>query len=493
MKSYRDIVTGIKKCIKEAVAHENNELALQLLQMCGSVLYHTNQQYADDELENYLKLISKKEFGDAEDTIKVNKNRVLFFDGFGLNSRGLAQIYLKALCKYKEVIYVVDENRSDSLPDVKRIIEDNNSQIVFLNENENLLEKSRQLKGVIDKYKPEHLMLYTTPSDVMAMIVFIHYCGTVKRYLINLTDHAFWLGKSAFDLCIEFRDYGASISHQCRGIEKEKIVKLPFYPIIDTECEFLGYPFPYDEENQIIIFSGGSVYKTISKDNLYYRMVEHLVKSYEKIIFWYAGDKCCKKMKALIKKYPNRIFFTSERPDLYQVLRHSMLYLNTYPLGGGLMMQYAVNAGTVPLSLIYDDSMRGILQEGTGLQIFFDNVEDLYRETDHLITDKQYYHQQSEKLRDTIIIEPQNFEKQLLNILERGKNDFEIKIKEIDTTKFLNMYKDNIRLPDIYRLIVSVRCTLLIKQYPIEYLLGSFWNAYDLIKRKLLKLVNVND
>lgn len=58
-----------------------------------------------------------------------------------------------------------------------------------------------------------------------------------------MTDHAFWLGRFAFDYCIEFRVYGYNISIQKRKIEKEKILMLPYYPVIRKE-KYQGLPFP---------------------------------------------------------------------------------------------------------------------------------------------------------------------------------------------------------------------------------------------------------
>ena len=66
-------------------------------------------------------------------------------------------------------------------------------------------------------------------------------------------------------------------------------------------------------------------------------------------------------MKKIIRKYPGRAFLTAERKDLFQVMEHCFFYLNTFPLVGGLMMQYAVAAEKIPLTLRYNNDGSGIL------------------------------------------------------------------------------------------------------------------------------------
>lgn len=71
----------------------------------------------------------------------------------------------------------------------------------------------------------------------------MRYAGCMKRYQINLTDHAFWLGAHAFDYVLEFRDFGANVSRQYHHIAPHKILKQPYYPYIDRTLSFQGFPF----------------------------------------------------------------------------------------------------------------------------------------------------------------------------------------------------------------------------------------------------------
>ncbi len=78
--------------------------------------------------------------------------------------------------------------------------------------------------------------------------------GIIDRYLIDLTDHAFWLGKSAADYFLGSRDMSASLQYFQRGIEKQNMIKLGVNLIINEYNDHTGLPF-----NPLItdyIFSG---------------------------------------------------------------------------------------------------------------------------------------------------------------------------------------------------------------------------------------------
>ena len=97
-----------KKAISRCINNKRYDDALSLISLCASLLYQTNIYYVDNDLENALRIISQKliinSFSNKD--YNANEDSLVFYDGFGLNDRGLIQIYLKALCKIKKVIYV---------------------------------------------------------------------------------------------------------------------------------------------------------------------------------------------------------------------------------------------------------------------------------------------------------------------------------------------------------------------------------------------------
>ena len=103
------IVDKLKCGIKSEIRKKNYEAALELILNCANILYQTNLYYVDEDLEGYLKEIANKM--EILSPIGEKTDVIFFYDGFGLNSRGLAQIYIKALCQIKKVIYITYEDR----------------------------------------------------------------------------------------------------------------------------------------------------------------------------------------------------------------------------------------------------------------------------------------------------------------------------------------------------------------------------------------------
>jgi hypothetical protein len=57
-----------------------------------------------------------------------------------------------------------------------------------------------------------------------------------------------------------------------------------------------------------IIFSGGSLYKTLGGNNKYYSMIDSILKKYTNTIFLYAGTGDSTKINELMKKMARASF-----------------------------------------------------------------------------------------------------------------------------------------------------------------------------------------
>lgn len=455
------IIERLRINIKKALFKNKTEKALEIMRVLAKLLYFLNQEYKDDNLESELNHVVENLFGSVTEQIKgtdsdYNENKVIFYDGFGLNSRGLALIYLKALLQRRYVIYVVDKRRETFIPDIIKLLQEHQAKIVYLH-GRSAIDDCYELKQIIEENRPGHLFLYTTPWDISGISVFNYYNDKrVTRYQINLTDHAFWLGVNAFDYCIEFRDYGAYISNEFRGIRIDKLRLLPYYPIIDYNKEFEGIPFEFDSSRQKLIFSGGSLYKTLGADNLYYQFVRHMLNTHPEVVFWYAGEGDDSQLRLLMHDYPRRVHHTKERKDLYQVLLHSYMYLNTYPMVGGLMFQYAAIAGKVPLTLKYDDCANDCLIGQSQLGVEFDALDAFYDEMERLLSDPEYASKKGEALKSAVISQ-REFEDELEKIMRGEHTKFPIALKQIDTSGFQKTYIERLTLKDLHEIMIDRR------------------------------------
>ena len=157
--------------------------------------------------------------------------------------------------------------------------------------------------------------------------------------------------------------------------------------------------------------------------------------------------------KKILDKYPKRAFYTAERSDLYQVLKHSRFYLRTYPICGGLMYQYAASAGKVPVTLRFDECADGFLLNQKDLNIEFSDINLLFEEIDKLLCNDGYC-KQKEELMTKAVISKKEFEDTLCDILN-GKNGVNIKISNFDTNKFRGEYIKKMSTADIDMLLIN--------------------------------------
>lgn len=476
----------VRNDIKECLIEKKYEDALILIRMSADIAYYYNQFYSDDILEGYLAEISKNILHDIE-IKQTEKNNMLFYDGFGLNNRGLIQIYLKALCKIGKVVYVTNYKYRNSIPDVLNILDDNDGISIFIKD-ESFINQINFVDDIIAKYKPANMFMYTYPHDVVIPVVFNKYAGLIKRYQINLTDHAFWLGKNSFDYCIEFRDWGLSLSYYYRGIDKSKLVMLPYYPNINWEQEFLGYPFPFDENKQRFIFSGGQLYKTLlGGDTSYYKIVDEILSKYEDIIFWYAGSGDRSEMDKLVNKYQDRVYLTEERKDFFQIMQRCKFYLSTYPICGGLMFQYAAAAGKIPITLKNGDFTGGFLFNQDRLKIEFAELDALLKEVDILLNDEKYLKYKNEIMLQSVMT-LQMFEDEVKNLVNYGRSNIKYSLIKYDIENFKLDYYNSMNVYRLARLVSRYKKWIIISKYKYLFIWGRTLRLYDNIL-KLKKFI----
>jgi hypothetical protein len=446
-------IEGLKAQLKLKIQNKEWEKALRIIITASALLYKTNIYYKDEDLERAISIISAEmNLVKNTDSWEANPENVIFYDGFGFDQRGLIQIYLRALCPIKKVIYITLPQYKDRIPNVLNLLEQYGGEVYFL-ELPTYEVGVVRLNEIVQKVKPMHFFFYSYPTDVVGTTVMAAYKELMKRYLINLTDHAFWLGENMIDVCIEFRNIGAQISDIYRGIPKDKMIMIPYYPIVDEKEEFLGFPFEV-KQNQKVIFSGGSLYKTLGDDNKYYKMVSGILEKYPDVIFWYAGIGDRRQMDKIIERYPGRAFITEERSDLFQVLKHCYFYLSTYPMPGGLMFQYAVRAGKVPVTLKYDDLIDGALLNQSELNIEFDTLEEVYNEIDRLFRDEDYNASKGESLKDAVISEG-TFNEEIAKLLNGEAGSFPIHYGYIDVSHFQKFYMESITKVDFIQEVLT--------------------------------------
>ena len=186
-------------------------------------------------------------------------------------------------------------------------------------------------------------------------------------------------------------------------------------------------------------------------------------------------------MDKIIEKYPDRAFLIPERKDFYYLIKNCILYLNTYPMFGGMMMKYSANAGKLPITLKHENDSDGLLLDQESRKIEYRSLEELVTDIDRLLEDEEYLAERENLLKGSVISE-ERFVNNVRLTIEEHHTDYEHGNKKIDTSQFKKEFYDRFELDQVKDLIsIRINKSLFIN-YP--------WMALRVLKRKLSKLVN---
>lgn len=427
--------------LEEAFQKRNYLKTISYLRFLTRSYYIINYKMADDRLEEITQQISFDFLG--ETTISnSNPDTVVFYDGFGQIDRVTERNCVNALDKldYK-VVWVVHINAPE-LEEIQQYCEGKENVSLRIVPKSPVMERMRFFQTIIKEIAPKHLFFLTKPWDICGIGVFSTIKGDVTRYLLDATDHAFWLGKCAVDYIIGGRDWGYNVAKQLRGIRPERYLFLPCYPTSRTQYPYEGMPF--DEEKYGFIFSGGAAYK-IEGDTAYQEMVEHILTNHPEIKFVFASNGTNSILEYLTEKYPDQFFHIDERRDLDEVLKHAKLYLGTHPITGGLMVQYPIVNHCVPLCLVDEPGSimmdpRSFLLQPEKVNFVYKSKEALLAELDRFLDDEQYLEQARTKL-DGLVISEEEFTEQMQRLLTEHRTKFKGKEMSINLDQFLATYK----------------------------------------------------
>ncbi|MBQ4068846.1 MAG: hypothetical protein IJC76_06305 [Lachnospiraceae bacterium] len=450
----KNVYIRLKNIVEKEYKKKDYEKVLLHISILSNYMYKYNLVYADKRLDEILMNIGNKYKNIKK--YQAEEKTVVLYDWFGLDNRCLSLIYAKALNElgYKIIYITVNKNRRNYERIHKEVIKSGGKLYVIPQESN--IRMIKTIYKIISKEKPRYAFLHDAIKDVSGKAAFSALDGIVERYQIVLSDHAFMLGTKAFDYSIEFRDIGYAKSYRKRKIEKEKLVILPFYPAPNMEIEFNGFPF--ETAGKRIIYSGGFLYKIYGKDE-YFNMASYILDNFDDTIIYYTGNGDAGFLIDWIKKkgYENRFYYEPERTDLEQVIRRCYFFLNTYPVGGGLMAQYAIQNGKIPVSLA--DDKQQIIQlflKNNKYDFVFENYDDAIKKIDELLRNKgavDILESEIEKL----IISEKEFTVELSKIMDSHTSKY---TKGIDMNDYMDYKRMSLdRYKNDYKLLLELIST----------------------------------
>ena len=406
---------GIKKMAIEEYKKGNYEKSLEYIDKAATIASQIMWRYADDELEELLAKISTSIIGDKGEISNSQKKKAVFYDYFG-STFILAIQYVKALTNNDyEVLYVYEEREWDLNVSVIEIMEKiPNVSVKIISNKYTRLQRIQEIYNTIVSFNPGKLFIHiNTLSHCIPALYSLP--ESIKRYYINLGDHAYWLGTRGIDYSFEFRSFGATVTYQKRGLKKEQLLLLPYYPIING-FDFQG--FPKQCENKVVIYSGGDFYKMVDAENTYWSLVKNVLDQNPEAVIVFSNKVSNSKgqefLDSFVKdnNFEGRFLPIGFRADINEVFKNCDIFLGTCPMSGGLMSQYAAfNSKPVlqyyPKELFAFEETESMICFNKKMSISFTDKKKFLSEARHLIADKQYRLERGEELKSCMISEKQ--------------------------------------------------------------------------------------
>lgn len=428
-----------KQKAQKSLEHGRYDSCLKYLKAACRTAYTFYIGFTDAEIESILKDLStkiqKKEY-------KGGKPHCVFYDTFSQDAQGLTMQYVDAIIAAGwEMLYItefgLDDPRSTRLK--KTLADYPQAKIITVPKSKKGIAKARFVYDAIMDYAPDKLFMHIHPSAVEAVTAFYALPKEITKYQINLTDHAYWVGAGCVDYSFEFREYGASLSVGRRGIAKDHVFLLPYYPMM-KEAEFQG--FPTASEGKVKIFSGASFYKIIDENDTFFKLNKAILDANPNAVTLFAGGGDMIMLNGLIEKYElqGRFIPIGQRNDIFECYKHSDIYLSSFPQFGALMAQMAAHAGLPILAYAYSES--GIVEEVVCQKhkekITFTDMDALVAEATRLVNDPDYRKLRGQAMRDCVI-GVDEFNHSFKDSVITGKTQYPLTIEENVKLHYLNV------------------------------------------------------
>ena len=429
-----------KRKAQNSLARQRYNSCLKYLNVAARTAYTFYIGFTDEEIEAMLKQLSSHV--QKRETFE-GKPRCVFYDTFSQDAQGLTMQYVDAIIAAGwEMLYLTEFGLEDFRSiRLKQTLNDYpKAKVVSVLRNLKGMNKAQFVYDTIMDYAPDKLFMHIPPSAVEAVTAFYALPKEITKYQINLTDHAYWVGAGCLNYSFEFREYGASLSVGRRGIPKDRVLLMPYYPMMKA-TGFAG--FPKEAEGKVKFFSGASFYKIIDENDTFFKLNKAILDANPNAVTLFAGGGDMEMLKRLIEKYglQGRFIPIGQRNDIFECYKHSDIYLSSYPLGGGLMAQFAAHVG-LPMLALANPASSGKIEEIVCQKheemITFDTMDALVEEASRLINDEVYRKSRGQSMKECVIgVDEFNYNFQ--ESVATGKTQYPLAIDENVKLHYLNV------------------------------------------------------
>ncbi len=468
----------------------NKDYALAYINASAYISYSLCLSYKDDEIESLIKELS---FSITKRAFIIKRvNSVVFFDMFSKDHSGLTLQYINALIANQyEILYMYENDLSSSLSSILKATLRKYDKVSLCRVPSKMsnFQKSQWIYDRICEYGSDKLIMHLFPQSAIECTAFYALPLEITRYQINLTDHSFWLGKGCSDYLFEFRQFGCAVSVRERGFTNDKLLLLPYYPVMDA-VPFQGFPLP-EGNNKVIFFSGGNYYKVLGKNHYFFTLCKKILENCENAIILFAGIGDDTSVVNLLDQLgiSDRFLLLGFRHDIIEVFRHSDIYINTYPIDGGLMCQFAAHCSLPILNYLNDRSEELVCQKSK-VSFTSSTEQDFLNEAIRLYRDHAYRKERGRKIKETVISK-EEFNVFFNDSIHKNHTSLKIDVSDVnldikyDTLGKLEYFN---RTKSFQRLIVRLVGIRGVLDFPSLYV-SAFINSLTQISKKVWKKI----
>lgn len=406
--AYHQAVVRVKALLEAG----NLERALRHAEYAASIAWHRPilPEFVDERLEGLVDGVTSEflqlhTFPRAERSGK--RKRAVLYNGQIIDTGALTEQYLNYLLNEDyEVLFVVQDaqNTRAGKKILQRLSQCEQVQVLLLDSGARI-RKIQQLHLAIIDFNPDCSFLHFLPNDIVGYAAFSKLIGRPRYYIVH-NDHTFWIGKGCSDYFLEFRQLGVRTAIECRGIDENKVVNLPYYPI-HSGVPFQGFPF--DSTGKVVGLSGAQLSKYFRDPDLrYFLSIKKLLDTHEDFVFCLCGAGTVSQVDWInhfIREngFEERFFYLGKRPDFYELIGQIDILFESYPQRGGLILLFATNQGKAVVGIGSRQRYPGTTDQYLDIKDYQQpqSVSEFEIEASRLILDREYRAENAQKFIQT--------------------------------------------------------------------------------------------
>jgi hypothetical protein len=416
--------------VDRLIDRDKLEWALRHAEYAASIAWHRPilPDFIDGSLERLIEKITSKIVRTHTFPRQARGDRckrAVLYNGQIIDTGALTEQYLNYLIDNNyEVLFLVQDLRNTVKGQkiLQRLKLLSNVKVVILDSGSHT-SKVRQLHQTIIGFEPDLSFLHFLPNDIVGYAAFSKLIGRPRYYIVH-NDHTFWVGKGCSDYFLEFRQLGARLTMERRGIPSSQIVKVPFYPI-HSAVSFQGLPF--DPSDKVVGLSGALLSKYFRDPELkYFQSIKKLLYAHENFIFCLCGAGTVEEVDWInrfirLNDLEDRFFYLGKRGDFYELIGKVDILFESYPQNGCLVVLFATSQGKAVVGIGSENSYPGTTSQFLDIENYRQPLtfEEFEVEATRLIDDKDYRIENAKKFSDTLYNKP-SFYANLAQLVDLG-------------------------------------------------------------------------